>query len=190
MDVTLKKGPGGFREKRWLRWLFLSAFPREERPPFFLMRLRARRAADWWLIQKDGENAGFFYVLVNEELAYLFFFAVDARFRSQGVGSQALRRLIRLYEGKNFFLAIEPLDPGADNYAMRVRRLGFYQRNGLHPLNQWTREGTVVYTLLGADGQVSGAAYHRLIDAWISAFPFVTVPMEIGEGEGPEPPAG
>ena len=183
MNVTLARMTSGRAEMKWVKALFLAAFPPEERPPFFVIRWRARRWTDWWLIRSDGRNAGFFYVIRDERLAYLFFFAVDEAFRGKGIGSEALRQLIRLYEGKNFFLAIEPLDERADNYAMRVRRLGFYRRNGLHPLDQWAREGPVVYTLLGSAGRVGREDYNRLIRSWFRSFPLMTVPFEIGDGD-------
>ena len=183
MDVRLSKMPSGRKERKWVKALFLSAFPPEERPPFFVMRLRARQNTDWWLIQSGGKNAGFFYVIRDEDLAYLFFFAVDEAFRGRGIGSKALCQLIRLYEGKTFFLAIEPLDKKADNYSMRVRRLGFYQRNGLVPLNQWIREDKVVYALLGTGGQVPHAAYDRMMQHWLGSFRLLGVTMKIGDGD-------
>ena len=186
MNVTLARMTFGRAEMKWVKALFLSAFPPEERPPFFIMRMRARRFTDWWLIQSGGKNAGFFYVIRDERLAYLFFFAVDKAFRGRGIGAEALGQLIRLYEGKTFFLAIEPLDETADNYDMRVRRLGFYLRSGLHPLDQWAREGPVVYTLLGSGSRVSREDYCRLIRAWFRSFPFLTVPFEIGDGDALE----
>ena len=183
MDVWLSKMPSGWKERKWVKALFLSAFPPEERPPFFVMRLRARQYTDWWLIQSGGKNAGFFYVIRDEDLAYLFFFAIDEAFRGQGIGSKALGQLIRLYEGKTFFLAIEPLDKKADNYPMRVRRLGFYQRNGLVPLNQWIREGKVVYALLGTGNQVPHEAYDRMMQHWLGSFRLFGVTMKIGDGD-------
>ena len=186
MNGTLARMTFGRAEMKWVKALFLSAFPPEERPSFFIMRLRARHYTDWWLIQSGGKNAGFFYVIRDERLAYLFFFAVDEAFRGRGIGSEALRKLIKLYEGKTFFLAIEPLDETADNYDMRVRRLNFYQRNGLRRLNQWIREGPVVYDVLGVGEKVQREDYHRLIRSWFSAFPLFAVPFSIGDGDAPE----
>ena len=73
MNVTLARMTFGRAEMKWVKALFLSAFPPEERPPFFIMRMRARHYTDWWLIQSGGKNAGFFYVIRDERLAYLFF---------------------------------------------------------------------------------------------------------------------
>ena len=183
MTVTLRKTSSRRAERKWHKDLFESAFPPEERPPFFVLRLRARRCTDWWVIQSGGQNAGFFYVIRDERLAYLFFFAVDEQFRGQGIGSEALRQLLSLYQRQTFFLAVEPPDETADNYAMRIRRIGFYRRNGLHPLDQWVREGDVVYSLLGVGNRIESEDYHRLINAWRSSFPLFSVTMEIGEGE-------
>ena len=162
----------------WLKKLLLTAFPREERPPFALLRWRCRDNVDWWVID---DRAGFFYVIRGQGLAYVFFFAIRPEHRGQGLGTAAMKRLIEMYPGANLILAIEPLDPAAPNYSERVNRKRFYERCGLRALNQRVREGAVVYELLGVNGPVDPAAYSALMDAW-SFWPWRwIVPMEMVE---------
>ena len=186
MNVTLSQASFGWAEMRWLNRLLVSAFPPEERPPFYILRLKAPKAADWWLIRKDGQRAGFCYVIRNEKLAYIFLFAVAENFRGQGVGGQTLRLLKEQYAGQNLFLAIEPIDPAAENNAQRVRRKAFYERNGFHPLRQWVNEVDVIFSLLGTGGRISRADYDALMDGWRCPFPAYRFTFEIGDGEAEE----
>ena len=160
----------------WLKKLMITAFPPEERQPFAILRWRCRDNVDWWVIDKD---AGFFYVIKGQGLAYVFFFAIRPERRGHGLGTAAMKRLIELYPGVNLILAIEPLDPAAPNYPERVNRKRFYERCGLHALNQRVRERKMVYELLGAGGPADPDAYDALMDAW-TFWPWSRiVPMEM-----------
>lgn len=155
------------QELRRIRRLFLSAFPAEERPPFFLLKRKARRNVDWWSIDSDGVWAGFFYVIREAGLAYVFFFAIDPPMRGKGCGTEAMRLLLSRYEGMRVFLAIEPVDQSAENYQERVNRKNFYERCGLSPLGRSLRECRVTYELLGVGGDVRAEDYRLLIDRWL-----------------------
>ncbi len=180
-DVQLRRVDGSRGERRWIRRLYRDAFPPEERPPFFLLRLRAKENVDWWRIEARGELCGFFYALTDRDLAYVFFLAIDAGARGQGVGTAALRELLRIYAGKRVFLAIEQLDPAAKNYGERVRRKQFYQRCGLEEMHKRMQEGGVVYELLGTGGSVSDAEYQALIRQWLPRPLAKLIPMRILE---------
>lgn len=150
-----------------VRRLYRDAFPLDERAPFFMLARKAEKGlADWWGIYEDGEWIGFFYVVADEKLAYVFYFAIDGQKRGRGCGTRALAALRAQYEGSRIFLAAEAIDPAAENYAERVRRKQFYLRCGMEELHTRVREGNVVYELLGTGGAVSGREYSRLVRRW------------------------
>ncbi len=150
-----------------IRALYLSAFPKEERAPYSILRRRAKRNVDWWSVYHDGQWAGFFYILRERDMAYIFYFAIDAALRGRHIGTQAVEALLRQYEGMRVFLAIEPVDPKAENYEQRVKRKQFYDRCGLMPLGMSVQEGEVVYELLGTGRQVAGAEYVGMVKRWL-----------------------
>lgn len=150
-----------------VKQLYLSAFPKEERPPFFFLRRGLKRKGGKLLVAKEqGKFLGFAYLVGTETLGYLFFFAMEETSRGLGYGSQVLRLLKEAYCGKRLFLARETLEDTADNYAQRLRRHKFYLRNGFEDLPCQIQEGPVVFDVMGIGGEVSPQEYTDLMDAW------------------------
>lgn len=146
-----------------LRSLYMEAFPPEERPPFRWLRRRAEKGrVDLWRLRDGSEWAGLACVLRAGDLAYLFFFAIDAARRGQGCGTRALAALRAQYADCRFFLALEQLDPAAPNYAQRLRRHAFYQRCGLRDLPCKIKEDAVVYAVMGMGGPIRPEEYDAL----------------------------
>lgn len=179
MNIELKKVKYEKQEMKWLKHLFVTAFPPEERPPFFIMRWRASVNVDWWKIIANNEDAGFFYVVKHENLVYVFFFAVDAHFRGKHIGTEALKMLIKRYYGKILFLAIEQIDEDAPNLQERINRKNFYLRCGLTEMHKKVKEASVLYELLGIGGTINNADYQALIKNWLGLFLSKLVKMEV-----------
>ena len=77
----------------------------------------------------DGEAViGFTMCICLPSYRYLVFLATDSRIRSKGYGAQILKILAE--RGKPIVLDIDPVDESAQDNEWRVRRLGFYERNG------------------------------------------------------------
>ena len=164
--ITLERVREDRAELRWIRTLFRTAFPLSERPPFFLLRRFARRNVDWRKIVSDGEDAGFFYTLLGEKTAYVFFFAIRPEKRGRGIGKAALKALLETYAGRTVFLAIEPVEEGAPNLEERIRRKEFYRRCGLMPTGQRVWEGPMIYEVLGT-GPAPEEEYGRMLRRWL-----------------------
>ena len=166
MHIHLKQ-VSSKRERKIIRDLYKRAFPAPERAPYWMLTLKAhRRGIDWWSIYDGDTWAGFFYVLTYNDLAYVFYFAIAEQFRGKGYGSHALTELKEKYPDKRIFLAIEQLDPAAENYDERVNRKQFYAHNGFSDLNQKLREASMVYSLLGIGGTIQKEEYQALIRNW------------------------
>ncbi len=154
--------------KDWkkIKQLYKTAFPRYERKPLWIVRMKHRKGeADIWVIDQDGEFAGF-AITVNElDMVLLDYFAISGDKRNSGLGGKALQLLQEKYDGKRFFLEIECEDDSADNAAERVRRKAFYLRNGMSELGVKANVYTVDMELLGYNCYVSFEDYEKLYHA-------------------------
>lgn len=114
---------------RKVKALYTAAFPKEERVPWWLLRLHsARRGIDLtaWM---DGDIfCGFTASVTVEGLHFVLFFAIDQNLRGQGYGSAILTAIKE--EHKTVALNVEPLIESAPNYEQRLQRFEFYRKNG------------------------------------------------------------
>ena len=167
-------------EYKRIKALYLEAFPPEERAPFHMMKSRAKRKkADCWNFIEDGKWIGFAYVISYENLAYLFYFAIDEKLRGNGYGSTAIKAIADKYQDKKFFLALENWREEADNSTQRIKRHEFYKKNGMKDLPYKLKEAGVVYVLMGNGDKIEPEEYRLLIDNWLG-FPLKLIrDMEI-----------
>lgn len=183
MKVTLETYEKNDLKK--LKKLYLTAFPAEERAPFFLMMLKARQGRAEMLTAKiNGKFVGFVYMVCHRDLAYLFYLAVADRLRGKGIGGKIISAVKERYRGRRIFLAREQLDQNADNYAQRVSRRSFYLRCGFTDLPCMIKEASVIYDVMGIGGNVSAEDYDRLISSWTGRLMRKIVDMRIIEKGG------
>ena len=125
-----------------------EAFPPEEYlAPEKLAEMAEADNFDF-LALKDGDAfVGFMAVLSYENLAYLFFLAIDSTCRSKGYGGRAIETLKAEYPGRKQVVDFEMLDVSASNSAQREKRRRFYLRNGY-------RETGLFLSYLGVDYEV------------------------------------
>lgn len=151
--------------------LYMTAFPREERHPYFYLHRSLKRKKGELLIAKEkGLFVGFAYLLCYQDLVYLFFFAVDEQIRGQGYGSEILRLIKEQKKGMRIFLAREPLDHCADNALQRIKRWEFYKKNGFEDLPMHIIENNYVFDTMSIGGTVSPADYNALVTNWCGKF--------------------
>lgn len=153
------------------RRMFLEAFPREERPPFFLLeRAAGKPAVDFDGIYDGGLLVGLAYTVRNDEAAYLFFFAIRKESRGHGYGGQALELLKERYRGRTLFLALECMDANAENYAQRLNRHRFYEKHGLRDMPCRIREAFMTYDVMGVGAAPDPGVYKNLMDGSVGRF--------------------
>lgn len=176
MNITINKAEKG--DYKIIKKLFLSAFPPEERPPFIFLKKRSLDGRCDMLTIKNGNSfAGFASVLCFRDMAYLFLFAIEEDCRGNGIGSRVLELIKEKYKDKRIFLAREVLDESAENYIDRVRRRGFYMRNGFYDLPGKIKEAGVVYDIMGTGKGVSSDEYKEIMQNFLGRifFKFVDV---------------
>lgn len=150
-----------------IKKLYNSAFPKDERAPFRMIKRRAMQKKAQMLVAKnDGQFMGFAYVVNSDKAAYFFYFAVREDLRGKGVGTKILSLIKEMYADKILFLAREQIDETADNYDVRVKRRSFYMRNGFTDVPRTIREATVVYDVMTVGGDIDREEYLLLMKSW------------------------
>ena len=104
--------------------LIITAFPPEERIPFWLLYLLSKkRNVNFNAWYDNGEFCGITYTIESEKMIFLLYFAVNAQQRSKGYGSRIIHELKQIAEGREIILNVEKPDQSAENNMQRVQRI-------------------------------------------------------------------
>lgn len=122
---------------QWLRILklYYEAFPAEERKPFSIIYKMAKQGkSDVWYISSGDSFAGFAATINGPDLVLLDYFAVEAKQRGKGIGTEALKQLMDQYRDHGLFVEIEGTWEEGPDKAAREKRKQFYVNCGLEPI--------------------------------------------------------
>ena len=147
-------------EKR-AKALYHSAFPKEERLPWWLLKLNAHRQGIDLTAWMEGDTfCGFTASVTVDGLHFLLFFAVDTPRQGMGYGSAILSKLRETY--RNVVLNVELLEESAPNYPQRLRRFAFYQKNGFFDTHYDVWEIGGRFRVLSTQPQLDVVGYKKL----------------------------
>lgn len=82
-----------------------------------------RTVGNVFAIDQDGSLAGFYWIEERGQIVHLHALILKAAFQGQGIGTQALKMLIELYQGR-----MDAIELGVHQSNERARKL--YQRLG------------------------------------------------------------
>lgn len=154
-----------------IKELYINAFPKEERVPFFLLKRKVKQEKGKILVFKENKQfIGFMYFIEYKDIVYLLFFAIDSLNRSKGYGSQALQLFQKMYSSKRIFISRETLDETSSNYQERISRRNFYIRNGFTDYPYRIQEAGVTYDMMCIGKCVTQKEYDELIEYWVGRF--------------------
>lgn len=152
--LTTKKLSKENENKKHAECLYLTAFPAIERHPLNELYEGCEKGnCEWLLFTDQNKFIGMAYMILHDDIAFLLYLAVDDPQRNKGYGTKILTTLNELYKGKELILLIESLREKCDNKKIRIRRKGFYLRNGLHDTQyvQPCENGMVLYDILSTN---------------------------------------
>ena len=139
--------------RKQVKHLFVTAFPREERPPMWMLTRRCRQGkARFRAVVDSGRFVGLTYVIGDDRVKTLMFLAIDESARDGGYGSAILKKVRAEYPDQKLFLNIEPPDENA-----------FYERNGLSCLDYQVREAGVTYEMMTYGEYVTRDEYEEVM---------------------------
>ena len=163
--------------------IYEASFPKEEKLPFSLLRLLTCIRGIDFTAYKDGEGIlGFTYTVTAGNILFVLFFAVDEPLRGKGAGSAILSHLKE--KGKAVLLNIEPLDPAAENYAERLLRFRFYEKNGFFDTGYDIDEVGGTFRVLSTEKTLDIAAYKKVFRKMSLGFWDVSIFKPSPRGEG------
>ncbi|WP_394011367.1 GNAT family N-acetyltransferase [Anaerococcus cruorum] len=122
-------------DKKYFENLYKSAFPKEERVDIqTLYDLNSENLIEIDILKVDEKNIGLAVIYLNQDIHLLSYFAIDSKYRGQGLGSKALALLKEKYD--DLIIEIESTNfKNADDYVIRNRRKAFYIKNGYKVLD-------------------------------------------------------
>lgn len=149
--------------------LYRQAFPKEERLPWWLLRLNTRRKGVDLTAWVEGDRfCGFTASVTVEKLHFLLFFAVAEEYRGQGYGSAVLSALKNTYQ--TVVLNVEPLLPQAENLDQRRKRFAFYEKNGFFDTGFYVWEIGGKFRVLSTTAELEVPAYKAIFKKFSMGF--------------------
>lgn len=145
--------------------LYHTAFPKEEQIPWQeLMRLVSEMPLDFTAYYDHGVFVGLTVVYQRKDYNWFWYFAVSEELRGHGYGQRILEKLISRYDDRSIILDMESPDQPSDNAEQRLRRLGFYTRNGFHDTHAHKTYDRIEFTMMmRGDGEFTAADYDNVI---------------------------
>ena len=112
----------------------------------------------------NGAFIGFTIAYPHEPFTWFWYFAVREELRGRGKGQEILSSLLRKYEGRTCILDMESPRQECANHGQRMRRHGFYLRNGFADTNVYrTYEGIEYTIMMKGEGTFTMRDYDAII---------------------------
>lgn len=152
------------RHMKRIKRLYKDAFPKEERVPFFaLWHLAKKGEREFFAIESDsGKFGGFAVTMRQRDIVKMSYFAVHPKLRGRGIGSKALKALMKRFSAYRFILEIEDVDAPCDDRDTRLRRRKFYLSNGMKSAGFTVRAYGMDFEILTSGAPVTFEEYKAL----------------------------
>lgn len=146
--------------------IYLNSFPQKEQlPAEILINNIALGKAKFSGIFSESQLVGIVYYTMYENLAYIFYFAIDSTIQSKGYGREAMKTIRKHFANYKIILLVEEIREDAENNEQRKSRKRFYLRNGFVGSGKIMTEGGVRYEMLHSkNADVSVEEYKKITD--------------------------
>lgn len=143
--------------------LYRRAFPKEERLPWWTLRLSTLEpGVELTAYYDEGKFCGFAHTTTTEDILFVMFLAVDETRRGQGYGSAILTHMKQNNPGRAIILNVEPLDEAAPNARERINRMRFYENNGFFDTGYNIAEVGGIFRVLSTLPELDTKAYLKV----------------------------
>ena len=158
------------RQLKEIKELYLEAFPKIERMPFWLIRLyKFNKKACLTGYYEDNVLCGISFSIKNNEAVSVAYLAVNPKLRGKGYGSKILQEIKKDAKNRIVFLEVEQLDDTADNAEQRRKRVKFYEKNGFYLSEYKMVTLGFVYSIMSTSEELSVPKYKRVIGEYFKS---------------------
>lgn len=154
------------KEIEQIRLLYESAFPASEKKPFSLiLEKRATGSVEIMTIEDEKKRfRGLLITILHKDMVLIDYFAIDEAYRGMGIGSDVLKHFTTRYAKKRVCLEIEStMSEQIEDYEIKIRRKGFYWKNGLKPMGYLVDLFGVEMEIMSFKCEVSFEEYHEML---------------------------
>ena len=123
---------------RKLIGIYEEAFPEHERISEDNIKELCTRGGRLYGAYFDDILVGIAIIVMNDEIGYVYFLAVDREYRNRGIGGEFLRKLTESFGKRSIVLDFEELIESVPDIELRKRRKAFYLRNGMKETGRYT----------------------------------------------------
>lgn len=172
------------QKNQWeeIRNIYVEAFPKRERKPFWVLRHSVKRRKIQIFIETiKNVVQGFVVVIPFRNMVMVDYLAVSAKIRSRGTGSRMLQDVCQRFGGKKVVLLIERLEDQAENKDQRIARRKFYLKNGFTSSNIFITGASGSMEVLNYGGTVTPEEYISLQKYALGALFFRLSKMQLTE---------
>lgn len=135
------------KDKRFMKKLYISAFPKCERFPFWLLvRCSKSSNVSFKPIVYKGIAVGIIFMVKYDNINYVMYLAIKEELRGMGYGSEIVKDLV---SRGIVILSIEK--PDEANTDSKIKRRNFYLRNGMYDTGYTYVDKGVEYSVLSSD---------------------------------------
>ncbi|MDT2926294.1 GNAT family N-acetyltransferase [Lactococcus lactis] len=139
MNLIFKSISKASNDLQLFNQINIDSFPEFERMEIdTILKFSTETASDFMGIYDNDFPIGFYFLVKNKNSGYIFYYAIDQRYRSKGYGSAALKKMIAQYKEIQLTLDFEQIDESSSNNEQRIRRKKFYLKNGLKETGHFT----------------------------------------------------
>lgn len=149
--------------KKNIKSLYISAFPRNERLPFFVYRKKSTKSKSRLLaITDNDEFIGFISLENYKDITCIMYLAIAEKYRKFGYGTRVLDEIKKIYKTQRLVLIMEKEDEKSSDNHIRIKRRKFYEKNGFSENNFIVKEGGVIFSPLSYNGTIFEYEYYNL----------------------------
>ena len=150
-DLIEKPVDRSLKEYPKICQLMKTSFPKHEQTPMWMLRLFTLNRNTSFRAFYDGtEFCGLLYTVEDDKHILVLYLVVNEEMRSKGYGTKILEWL-KDHTSKTIVLNVEPLKDDVADFSQRLKRIEFYQKNGISTTGYILNDGRADYEVLASD---------------------------------------